>query len=98
MAGNSEIIIGLVKSRLDHPGQQLPQATETYIQTAVTAVCQELEGKGIHLQDTAEDNMLVCDYVCYKLRNRDENAGLPEWLRSEIKHRWAREYLSSYSE
>lgn len=93
MAVNTTTIMGLLKARLDHPGQTMPKHIEEYWQAAIDAACRELEAKGISLQDTADDNMLVCDYAAYLLRNRDDNAGFPEWLRHRVRQRWAREYL-----
>ena len=75
----------------------MPASIETYWQAAIDAACRELEAKGINLQDTADDNMLVADYACFMLQSRDERAGFPEWLRKRVRDRWAREYLGGDS-
>lgn len=88
---NAETAIALLKARMDRAGMDVPAPLETYWNARIAAAGEDLERKGIHLQDTVDDNMLVADLAAYQSTNRDNNTGMPPWLRLKIRERWLQE-------
>lgn len=81
----------LLKARLDRGGMPVPIALEDYWRHRIDAAAQELKKKGIHLENTADDNILVSDVAAENILNRDKPGHRPEWLRLAIRERWLRE-------
>lgn len=81
-------ILSMCKARLDRSHTSL---IDDQLIDRIRAVKEELAGKGIHLRETADDTMLLVDYVCWRYSSRDKQAGMPEWLRLAVKERWLRE-------
>lgn len=86
-----EIAYELLKARLDRGGMPVPIALEDYWRCRIEAAALELEKKGIHLENTADDNILVSDVAAESILNRDKPGHRPEWLRLAIRERWLRE-------
>jgi hypothetical protein len=68
-----------------------PAALVSYWDSALDAAAAELERKGIVLQNTVDDNMLVANLAADNLGSRDRAGGRPDWLRLAIRERWLQE-------
>lgn len=88
---NKQTAFALLKARMDRAGVSTPAPLESYWMQRLEAAAKELEKKGVRLEDTVDDNMLVADYAAYKIKNRDNEAGLPRWLSLAIRERWLTE-------
>lgn len=88
---NLETALILLKARLDRAGVSTPAPLESYWTARIEAAAQELEKKGIILEDTASDNMLVADLAAERTMSRDKPGGLPLWLETQIRERWLKE-------
>jgi len=89
MAVNTEIALGLIKSRLNRMAADT--SLDEYFRRRIDAACAELEGTGISLTDSADDLMLVVDYTVWQYQNRDSTGAMPDWLRLRRRERWLRE-------
>ena len=89
MAVNTEIALGLIKSRLNRMAADT--SLDEYFRGRIDATCAELEGTGISLTDSADDLMLVVDYTVWQYQNRDSTGAMPDWLRLRRRERWLRE-------
>lgn len=87
-AVNVNEALELVKARLTRLGQA---PLDNYLRMRIEAAADDLEGSGIHLQNTAADLMLVVDQTCWDYANRDKQEGMPNWLRLRRRERWLRE-------
>lgn len=84
-----DLAFDLVKARLNRlPGDT---SIDTLLGARVTAAAEELEQKGIHLTDSPSDTLLLVDYTAYQYSARDQQTGMPEWLRLRIRERWLQE-------
>ena len=88
---NAETALALLKARMDRAGMDVPAPLTQYWEARIAAAGMDLEKKGIHLQDTADDNVLVADLAAYQSANRDNDTGMPAWLRLKIRERWVQE-------
>lgn len=61
---------------------------DDYLLERIHAAVQSLENAGIHLVDSAADNLLVTDMAVWQINNRDQAGGMPEWLRMARRERW----------
>lgn len=86
MSFNVDKAIMLVKARKNMMVSH--GMNDVYITTRVNAVVKELERKGIHLTDTADDVILVVDITVWQYNNRDNPNGMPEWLKLARRERW----------
>ncbi|MEA5047456.1 MAG: hypothetical protein VB034_02485 [Eubacteriales bacterium] len=91
MAFNETTALSLLMGRMDRPGVATPAPLTEYWTSALRAAAAELTNKGIHLEDTAEDSMLVANLAADSLISRDRTAGRPQWLSLAIRERWLRE-------
>lgn len=78
-------ILAMCKARLD---RQYSNLIDDQIMDRIEACEAELARRGIHLQDTPDDTMLLVDYVVFRYGARDKQTGEPEWLRIAIRERW----------
>lgn len=96
---NQQIVLALVKARLNRLSSDI--SLDIYLLARIESASGELEQKGIHLQDNANDSALLCDYVVWQYGNRDfvpwhygtrDTAGMmPAWLQLRIRERWLSE-------
>lgn len=91
MAYNETTALSLLMGRLDRPGVATPAPLSEYWTSALRAAAAELTKKGILLQDTVDDNMLVANLAADNLLSRDRITGRPVWLTLAIRERWLRE-------
>ncbi|MEA4914570.1 MAG: hypothetical protein VB061_08365 [Christensenella sp.] len=91
MAYNETTALSLLMGRLDRPGVATPAPLTEYWTSALRAAAAELTKKGILLQDTVEDNMLVANLAADTLLSRDRTTGRPGWLTLAIRERWLQE-------
>jgi len=87
MAYKDDTVLKLVKARLNRaPGDTL---LDEYLTARIEAADAELTNNGITLdEDSAEDAMLLVDTVVWQYLNRDNMAGMPEWLRLRRRERF----------
>lgn len=81
-------ILAMCKARLDRSHTSM---LDEQLIDRIRACRGDLERKGIHLTDTADDAMLLVDVVCWRYSARDKQTGMPEWLRLAIRERWLQE-------
>lgn len=91
MAYNETTALSLLMGRLDRPGVATPAPLTEYWTGALRAAAAELTKKGILLQDTVDDNMLVANLAADILVSRDRTTGRPVWLTLAIRERWLQE-------
>lgn len=86
---NTATALALLKMRLN----RLPDDTtlDEMLTARITAAAEELEGIGIKLTDSTDDLLLVVDSAAWAYSNRDQAAGMPEWLKIRRRERWLRE-------
>jgi len=53
----------------------------------ITSGEEELRRKGIQLEDTAEDTMLLCDFAAWKYSNLAKQSAMPKNLLYRIRNR-----------
>ena len=95
MAYNETTALALLMGRLDRSGVATPAPLTEYWTSALRAAAAELTRKGIHLEDTVEDSMLVANLAADDLISRDRTTGRPVWLRIAIRERWLQERQES---
>lgn len=89
MAYNTEMVLGVVKVRLN----RLPsdKTLDDYLRRRIEGAAEELEGIGIHLrEESAADFMLLVDLTVWQYQNRDSGESMPKWLRAGRRERWLR--------
>ncbi len=91
MAYNETTSLLLLMGRMDRAGVATPAPLTEYWSSAIRAAAAELTNKGIVLQDTVEDSMLVANLAADNLMSRDRTTGRPEWLTLAIRERWLQE-------
>ena len=91
MAYNETTALSLLMGRMDRAGVATPAPLTEYWTSALRAAAAELTNKGIVLQDTVEDSMLVANLAADNLNSRDRATGRPEWLTLAIRERWLQE-------
>lgn len=89
MAVNVDTALAMVKARLNRV--EGDTTLDTVFTMRIEAAIDELQATGIHLWDTAGDLMLVVDTAVWNYQNRDQNAGMPDWLRLRRRERWLQE-------
>lgn len=60
---------------------------DSYYTNMIEASIKELEAKGVILDDTIEDQMLVSDYTAWQYRHRAENVELARNIQLRIRNR-----------
>ena len=78
MAFNESVALSLLLGRMERPGVATPAPLTEYWTSALRAAAAELTNKGIVLQDTVEDSMLVANLAADNLNSRDRATGRPE--------------------
>lgn len=92
MAYSKDTVRTLLMGRMDRAGvTNTPAPLVSYWDSVLDAAAAELEKKGIHLEDTADDNMLVANLAADILNSRDRVTGRPAWLTLAIRERWLQE-------
>ena len=87
-AVNTETALGLVKTRLNRlPGDT---SLDDYLAQRIQAAIQETERIGITLDDGADCLLYIVDYTVWSYQNRDNQAGMPAWLRLRRRELWLR--------
>ena len=95
MAYDQSTALSLLMGRMDRAGVATPAPLTEYWTSALRAAAAELTNKGIVLQDTVEDSMLVANLAADDLMSRDRTTGRPVWLRIAIRERWLQERQES---
>ena len=96
MGVNKTYALALVKTRLNRlPGDT---SLDNYLDYRIDAAIEELEGTGIRLDDGNEDLLLVVDTTVWQYQNRDNGAGMPEWLRLRRRERWLQQHAREAAE
>lgn len=98
MAFNESTALALLMGRMDRAGVATPAPLTEYWTSALRAAAAELTNKGIVLQDTVEDSMLVANLAADNLVSRDRTTGRPLWLTLAIRERWLQERRESEDE
>ena len=98
MAYNESTALALLMGRMDRAGVATPAPLTEYWTSALRAAAAELINKGIILQDTVEDSMLVANLAADNLMSRDRTTGRPLWLTLAIRERWLQERRESEDE
>jgi hypothetical protein len=80
--------LSMVKARLN----RLDDLLDTYLTERIDAAVTDLTRAGITLNDSVADLMLVVDTVCWDYANRDQNAGMPDWLKLRRRERWLQQH------
>ena len=91
MAYNESPARALLMGRMDRAGVATPAPLTEYWTSALRAAAAELTNKGIVLQDTVEDSLLVANLAADNLVSRDRTTGRPLWLTLAIRERWLQE-------
>lgn len=89
MAINMSQALSLMKARLNRV--QGDTSLDDMLSIRLEAAAGELERTGIHLDDSADDLMLLVDYTVWQYQSRDKPGGMPEWLRLRRRERWLRQ-------
>lgn len=98
MAYNESTALALLMGRMDRAGVATPAPLTEYWTSALRAAAAELTNKGIALQDTVEDSLLVANLAADNLISRDRTTGRPLWLTVAIRERWLQERRVSEDE
>ena len=98
MAYNETTALALLMGRMDRAGVATPAPLMEYWTSALRAAAAELTNKGIVLQDTVEDSLLVANLAADNLMSRDRTTGRPLWLTIAIRERWLQERRESEDE
>lgn len=89
MAVNKKMALELVKMRLNRlPGDT---SLDLMLEARIDAAVAELEHSGIILTDSMEDVMLTVDMAVWQYQCRDQQTGMPDWLRARRRERWLRQ-------
>ena len=89
---NPALTLGIVKARLGI----VVETQDTYLTQLVKSSYAKLVNQmGIVYDETRFDHAtLLADYAVWRYQNRDSTAGMPPWLRLEIREL----YLSSHAQ
>ena len=87
MAYTEQTVLGIVKARLNRLASDT--SLDPYLKQRIAAADKELERKGIRLIETdVADQVFLADFVAWQHNNRDNQSGMPEWLRLAMRERW----------
>lgn len=90
MAYTEATVLGIVKARLNRLASDT--SLDDYLKKRIEAADKELARIGIKLvAENVDDEVLLADYVVWRYQNRDQNTGMPEWLRLARRERWLKE-------
>lgn len=90
MAHNATTALELLKGRMNRAGVDTPAPLVSIWTMRIDAAARELTKKGIHLEDTSDDNALVADLAYESITNPDKPE-TPKWLSQKITQRWFQE-------
>lgn len=79
--------LAIVKTRLNRL-QGDTSLDETALLPRLNGAVLTLKKNGIDLQDTADDVVLLADYVVDRYQNRDQPGEMPQWLRRLRRERF----------
>ena len=81
------LALPLVKARLNRLASDT--TLDGYLESRLRGVQQEMERTGIVLNaESPDDLMLLVDWTVWEYGNRDQAAGVPDWLRLRRRERW----------
>lgn len=63
---------------------------DAYLQQLITACCKDLSGRGIYIDDSIDDTLLLADYVAHCYRHRTDDAALPQHLQLRLNNKKCR--------
>lgn len=86
MAYTEQVVLGIVKARLNRLASDT--SMDDTLKQRIQAADMELTRTGIHLIEDVDDSVFLADFVAWKYNNRDQNTGMPEWLRMARRERW----------
>jgi len=90
MAYYETVVLEIVKARLNRLA--FDTSLDDYLKKRIKAADEELSRIGIKLKaGNVDDEMLLADYVVWRYQNRDQNTGMPEWLKLARRERWLKE-------
>lgn len=90
LAYTESTVLSIAKQRLNRLASDT--SLDDYLKIRIQAADSELSKAGIKLlADSVDDSVLLADYTVWKYQNRDNNAGMPEWLKLARRERWLRE-------
>lgn len=93
MAYTEATVLGIVKARLNRLASDT--SLDDYLKKRIEAADAELARIGIKLvAGNVDDEVLLADYVVWRYQNRDQNTGMPEWLRLARRERWLKERVA----
>lgn len=67
---------------------------DDYLKTIIKSCESELNGKGVRINNTVEDTLLLADYSAFRYRHRTDDVPVPQniQLRIQNKKLWGRLY------
>lgn len=87
MAVDQHIALLMVKTRLNR--LQDDTSLDIYLSARIDAAEQEINAmQPIPLDESTADLLLCVDYTVWAYQNRDQAAGMPEWLRYRLRCRF----------
>lgn len=73
-------------------GMPPPPPLDEVWRLKIDAAIKEIESRGIELDGSTDDALLVADYASYLLDCREKGGGEPAWLRVRLAQRWVTQY------
>lgn len=90
MAVNVHTALALVRSRLNRlPGDT---SLDDQLTARIMAAAKRIERRGIRLDDSIADTLLVVDLAVWMYQSRDQQTGEPDWLRQQLRERWLQQH------
>lgn len=87
MAYTEATVLGIIKARLNRLVSDT--SLDDYLKKRIQAADLEMVRTGIRLTaDDVDDSVFLADFVVWKHNNRDQNTGMPVWLRLARRERW----------
>ncbi len=86
MAYDVDTALALVKARLNRLASDT--TLDEYLIARIAAAAENLKRIGITVTASGDDLMLLVDLAVWQYQNRDNAAGMPEWLRLRRRERW----------
>lgn len=91
MAHNIDVVLPIVKARLNRLSLTIPQLDQ-YLTLRIQGADEEFARDGIHLlADSTADALLLADMTVWQYENRDKGDPMPANLRLRRKERWLHE-------
>lgn len=63
---------------------------DAYLLQLITACCKDLSGRGVYIDDSIDDTLLLADYVTHRYRHRTDDAALPQHLQLRLNNKKCR--------